>query len=74
MKYTVEVNRDECVACGSCYSTDSTHFVGDSEGKSVVVGGTKGNKSAGSFDDNLMIEARTAADGCCVGAISVAGA
>ncbi len=71
MKYKIEVNREECVACGSCYATDSVHFMGDSEGKSLVVGGTKDGKSTGTFDDDLIIEAKTAADACCVSAISV---
>ncbi len=71
MKYKIEVNREECVACGSCYATDSVHFVGDEDGKSLVVGGTKNGKSMGIFNDDLMVEAQTAADACCVSAITV---
>jgi ferredoxin len=26
MKYTIEVDRDTCIACSVCYGTDPTHF------------------------------------------------
>ncbi|HTY75388.1 MAG TPA: ferredoxin [Candidatus Nanoarchaeia archaeon] len=71
MKYQVEVNREECIRCGSCYGLDSTHFEGDSDGKSQVIGGTTNGKSVGTFDDNKIVEAQAAADVCPVSAITV---
>ena len=70
MKYTVEVDREACIACGVCYSTDPTHFEGDAGGKSHVLGGATNGKSAGSFED-LREDAQRAADSCPVTAITL---
>lgn len=71
MKYQIEVNREDCIACASCYILDPGHFEGDSEGKSKVIGGTGNGKSSGTFDDDKMVEAQTAADSCPVSVITV---
>ncbi len=71
MNYTIEVDREICIACGVCYGTDPTHFEGDSEGRSRVLGGEGDGKSTGSFGDGLRDDARRAADSCPVSAITV---
>lgn len=71
MNYTIEVDRETCIACGVCYGTDPTHFEGDSEGRSRVLGGEGDSKSTGSFGDGLSDDARRAADSCPVSAITV---
>lgn len=74
VKYTVEINREGCIACGTCYGLDPTHFESDAEGKSKVVGGTSNGKSTGSFEDEKMTEAQNAADSCPVSVITVTNA
>ena len=71
MKYQIEVNREDCIRCSSCYSLDPTHFESDSDGKSQVIGGTTNGKSVGTFDDAKMSEAQAAADACPVSVITV---
>jgi ferredoxin len=71
MKYKVEVDRETCIACGNCYSTDPYHFDHSDDGKSKVVGGTVDGKSTGSFDDDKITDAQVAADACPVQAITV---
>ncbi len=71
MKYQIEVDREKCIMCGNCYSTDSTHFESSDEGKSKVIRGTSNGKSTGSFDDDKIAEAKVAADACPVQAITV---
>ncbi len=71
-KYKIEVNRENCISCGTCYTLDSAHFESDAEGKSKVIGGTANGKSTGSFDDEKLAEAQTAADACPVSVISIA--
>jgi ferredoxin len=71
VKYQIEVNRDDCIACASCYTVDSIHFESDSEGKSNVVGGTTNGKSVGTFEDEKISEAQAAADSCPVCVITV---
>ncbi len=71
MKYLIEVNRDDCIRCGSCYGLDPTHFEPDSDGKSQVIGGTTNGKSVGTIDDEKMVEAQAAADACPVSVITV---
>ena len=71
MKYSIEVNRETCLACGSCYSIDSDHYEGDDEGKARVKGGTTNGVSRGTFDDNLIDDAKSAGSACCVNAITV---
>ncbi len=71
LKYQIEVNREGCIACASCYTIDPEHFEGDAEGKSNVKGGTTNGKSTGTFDDELMVQAQAAADACPVSVITV---
>ncbi len=71
MKYAITVDRYSCISCGVCYSTDPTHFVGDAEGKSSVMGGTSNGTSMGIFDDGLIDDARRAESSCPVVVISV---
>lgn len=70
MKYTIEVDRDACIACGVCYATDPNHFESDSAGKSQIIGGTTNGTSVGSFED-LKEDAQRAADSCPVTAITI---
>ncbi len=71
MKYTIEVNRDGCIACGTCYTLDPAHFEGDRDGKSHVIGGTTNGKSVGEIDDDKIEDAKTAAISCPVSVITV---
>ena len=71
MKYQIEVNREDCIRCGSCYALDPAHFEGDSDGKSQVIGGTTNGKSTKIFEDAKMVEAQEVADACPVSAITV---
>ena len=71
LKYQIEVNREDCIRCGTCYGLDPAHFESDSDGKSQVIGGTNNGKSAGAFEDEKMVEAQAAADACPVSAIAV---
>ncbi len=71
MKYQIEVNREDCIRCASCYILDPTHFESDSDGKSQVVGGTTNGKSVGTFEDEKIVEAQAAADSCPVSVITV---
>jgi ferredoxin len=71
VSYKIEVDRENCIACGVCYGTDPTHFEGDSEGKSKVIGGKSNGKSVGTFDDGAKDDAQRAADSCPVSVISV---
>ncbi len=71
MKYQVEVNREGCIRCGTCYGLDPAHFEPDSDGKSQVVKGTTNGKSVGTFSDDKMADAQAAADSCPVSVITV---
>ena len=71
MKYRIEIDREGCIACATCYTIDSTHFVGDDEGKSKVVGGKSNGKSTGSFEDESIGEAQAAESSCPVSVIKV---
>jgi ferredoxin len=71
LKFQIEVNREDCIACASCYTLDSDHFEGDDEGKSKVRGGISNGKSTGSFDDDKMTIAQDAESACPVSAIKV---
>lgn len=66
----IEIDRDGCIACATCYTIDSTHFESDPEGKSKVVGGESNGKSIGSFEDK-SIEAQVAESSCPVTVIKV---
>ena len=72
MKYKIEIERGGCIACGACYSVDSSHFEPDEEGKSTVSGGeTDANPSSGVFEDDEIENAREAEDSCPVSVITV---
>jgi ferredoxin len=72
VKYKIEIKREDCIRCGSCYAIDQDHFEGDSDGKSQVIGGTtKETKSEGFFNDEKMVYAQAAADACPVSIITV---
>jgi ferredoxin len=71
LKYTIEVDRENCIACGVCYGTDPNHFEGDSDGKSRVLTGSTNGVSKGAFDDGLIEDARRAESSCPVTTITV---
>ena len=72
MKFKIEIEREGCIACGTCYSLDSSHFEPDDEEKSTVVGGeTDVNTSSGVFDDDEIESAREAEESCPVSIITV---
>ncbi|TET24962.1 MAG: ferredoxin [Candidatus Bathyarchaeum sp.] len=72
MKYKIEIERGGCIACGSCYSVDPSHFEPDDEGKSALIGGeTDASGSSGVFDDDEIENARNAEDSCPVSIITV---
>ena len=72
MKFKIEIDRTGCIACGSCYSRDPSHFEPDDEGKSTVKGGeTDASGSVGVFDDEDIEDARDAEDACPVSIITV---
>jgi ferredoxin len=72
VKYKIEIDRTGCIACGSCYSIDPSHFEPDDNRKSTVVGGeTDASGSSGVFEDNEIENAREAEDSCPVSVITV---
>ena len=72
MKYKIEIEREGCIACGTCYSVDPSHFEPDDDGKSTVIGGeTDANRSSGVFDDEEIESARDAEDSCPVSIITI---
>lgn len=72
MKYKIEIERGGCIADGSCYSIDPSHFEPDDEGKSKVIGGeTDPNFSSRVFDDEDIENAQDAEGACPVSIITV---
>ena len=72
MKYKIEIERGGCIACGTCYTIDPSHFESDEEGKSTVIGGeTDASGSSGVFNDEEIENARNAEDSCPVSVITV---
>lgn len=72
MKYKIEIKRENCIACGSCYSINPSHFEPDEQGKSTVSGGeTNDSISIGKFDDTEIEIAKDAEDACPVSIITV---
>lgn len=71
VKYKIVIDREGCIACTSCYMMDPEHYESDAEGKSQVIGGTTNGTSEGTFDDEKLSEAKTAADSCPVSVITV---
>lgn len=71
MKFKIEIEREKCIACGTCYTLDPAHFEPDEDRKSKVIGGVTNEKSEGSFDDYKIEEAKEAEDSCPVSIIKV---
>jgi len=72
VKYKIEIEREGCIACGTCYSLDPSHFEPDDEGKSTVIRGeTDDNASSGVFDDEGIENVREAEDSCPASVITV---
>ncbi len=71
MKFKIEIDREGCIACATCYTLDPAHFEADDEGKSKVVGGTSNGKSEGNFDDEKLKDAQEAEISCPVSVIKV---
>ncbi|WP_455277439.1 ferredoxin [[Eubacterium] cellulosolvens] len=71
MKYEIKINRDECLVCGSCYSTDPKQFEAGEDGRSQVVGGSTNGTSVGIFNDNRIEDVKIAAGGCPVSTIRI---
>jgi len=71
LKYQIEVNREGCIACSTCYGIDPTHFESTEDGRSKVVSGTTNGKSFGVVDDEKIDDAQAAADACPVSVITV---
>jgi len=71
MAYKIEIDREGCIACATCYTIDPSHFESDSEGKSKVIGGTSNGKSTGAFNDSKKEDAESAANSCPVNVIKV---
>jgi len=71
VKYQIEVNREGCIACSTCYGLDPAHYESTEDNRSKVVGGTVNGKSVGVFDDDKMVDAQAAADSCPVSVITL---
>jgi len=71
VKFKIEIDREGCIACATCYTLDPNHFEADADGKSKVVGGSSNGKSEGSFDDEKLKEAQEAELSCPVSVIKV---
>ena len=71
LKYSIEINRVDCIACGTCYTMDPLHYESTSDGKSKVVGGTSNGKSTGEIDDDKIDDAKAAEAACPVSVIKV---
>jgi ferredoxin len=72
VQYSIEIDRTGCIACGTCYSIDPSHFEPDEEDKSTVVGGeTDDNASSGVFNDKEIELAQEAEDSCPAAVITV---
>ena len=71
LKFRIEIDRSEMIACVTCYSLDRVHFEPGEDRKSKVVGGITNEKSEGNFDDETIEEAQEAAESCPVSIIKV---
>ena len=72
VKYKVELNREDCIGCGTCYSGGGLHFEADEGGYSRIVGDeTIGQYFFRIFDDENMELAKMTAKYCPVSAITV---
>ena len=60
MKYKIEIEREDCIACGNCYTVDPNHFEAGEEGYSRVIGGTTTRDfSEGTFNDDDIDKAKS---------------
>ena len=71
VSYKIEIDREGCIACTTCYSLDPAHFESDPQGKSKVVGGQSNGKSSGTFNDSKIADAQIAESSCPVNVIKV---
>lgn len=72
VKYKIEIDLTGCIACGSCYSIDPSHFEPNDEGKSTVIRGEiDASGSSGVFEDEDIEDAKDAEDSCPVSIITV---
>ncbi len=71
LKFRIEIDREKCIACGTCFIVDPTHFELDENRKSKVVGGKTNGKSEGTFNDEEVEAAQEAEDSCPVSVIKV---
>ncbi|MGB9593389.1 MAG: ferredoxin [Anaerolineae bacterium] len=70
----VTINRDECIACGACWSDcDAVFEENPDDGNSQIVAKFQvgGNPAEGEIPDDLVDCAKAAADGCPVEIIQV---
>ncbi len=71
MKFLIEIDREGCIACATCYTLDPAHFEADAEGKSKVMRGISNGRSEGRFEDNKLKDAQEAEISCPVSVIKV---
>jgi len=72
VRYKIEIEREGCIACGSCYGIDPYHFEPDEEDKSTVIGGENNEHvSSAIFDDGEIETAREAEETCPTSVITV---
>lgn len=72
VRFRINIERSECIACGSCYNLDPDHFEAGEKGYSKVVNGeTTSEISEGVFEDDGIADAQEAANLCPVEIITV---
>ncbi len=70
-KFLIEIDREGCIACATCYILDPVHFEADDEGKSKVTRGISNGRSEGTFEDDRLKDAQEAEISCPVSVIKV---
>ncbi|MEA2070433.1 MAG: ferredoxin [Asgard group archaeon] len=71
-RYTIKIDRTNCIQCGSCYEIDPNHYEADDAFTSYVRDGeTTMESSTGTFDDDKISLAKEAAEACPTGVITV---
>lgn len=72
IKYKIEIKREDCISCGSCYSLDPEHFEPGEERRSQVINGqTDSSFSSGTFTDDKIEQAQQAEEYCPVSIITI---
>lgn len=71
MKFHIEIDREGCIACATCYTLDPAHFEAGAKGKSKVIGGKSNGQSESNFDDEGFTDAQEAELSCPVSVIKV---